>query len=1260
MQKYIFSLLVCLSSCVVAFSSHGNDNAWVAPISVYLNLNQPDEAFTQDPIVTQDDGDQLSETFSDSAFIARINTFDSNPDHIIDVSLDGVTWFQATHSGDQYLYDFGTLEAGDYILHMQVDGETQSNLAFIVNERILPPGTTVADRWAPDSVGVDQNFVFEWTPHPGATHYQVKIEDAGHPDQEITDITDPYYELSYPDDVVIVLRVSVCNAGGCGPYSGARIVSIHGDAPNVVTGITGPSVVALNDNFYLSWPPVSGGSSYKVYNGVTRIATVSTTNSQLSIAELGQANLKVQACKTNTLCAAPSEAFTLDVTEDGAPPPDSAPLKIAGSLMAPSRVDTNTNFELTWNPSLDATYYVVGLYDESTNPGTLIEEIATVNDPSATLSHDTSEFIFIRIKACNDVGCSDRSAVRIIELQIEGLGVVTALSSPYDVFINREFRASWKKDDNATSYTLQLIHHSNDTVLKEIEGIENTYADVTPDVQGQQRIRVKSCHAGGCAGWSYAKTINADIPPNSAPVAQDDFATIEEGVAANTFDVLVNDSDIDQDVYTITSYTQPTLGSVVCSATTCTFDSSTVDVATDTDTSFTYTIDDGNGGVATGTVTVTIQFSVVALTSVAPEDTKTFLTSQDVLATASAVNNTSAVTQIAVQIDEGQWQIDNAFPYEWNLGKLAAGSYTLSYQAKGAGVNVSGVVTRNITVVDMKSTTVIPGTPTAGHIYLTTQGVAVSATAIASISDFTVSDVEFELGNTWTPASSVNAGVYSHTFTGLAEGEHVVTYRAKDNLGNFSDEITRNITVVDMKSTTVTQVTPTDERTYLLSQSIDVSAAALANATDFTVEQVEFKLGDSDWKVVTQTVDGKYTEAFTVAEEGDYTLFIKAKGSDGLYSEEVLRTIHVVDSTSTSVTPVAPAESHIYLTTQGIAVSATAIASTSDFTVSDVEFELGNTWTPASSVNAGVYSHTFTGLAEGEHVVTYRAKDNLGNFSDEITRNITVVDMKSTTVTQVTPTDERTYLLSQSIDVSAAALANATDFTVEQVEFKLGDSDWKVVTQTVDGKYTEAFTVAEEGDYTLFVKAKGSDGLYSEEVLRTIHVVDSTSVSISPQTPNDNQVVHVTDSLTATAEAAGIVTGVTVSQVEFKLGNREWITAQLVNGSEYSHTFTNLTVGENYPLLYRAKGSDGDYSVEASRTISVVDKSVSISPQTPNDNQVVHVTDSLTATAEAAGIVTGVTVSQVEFKLGNREWITAQLVNGSEYSHTFTNLTVGE
>ncbi|QKK05103.1 MAG: tandem-95 repeat protein [Pseudomonadota bacterium] len=104
---------------------------------------------------------------------------------------------------------------------------------------------------------------------------------------------------------------------------------------------------------------------------------------------------------------------------------------------------------------------------------------------------------------------------------------------------------------------------------------------------------------GGTAVGNVSLTVN---PVNDAPLAADDAVTTDEDTAV-VVNVLANDSDVENDVLSISAATDGANGTVTHDGTSVTYTPDANFFGAD---SFTYTVSDGNGGLETATVNVTV------------------------------------------------------------------------------------------------------------------------------------------------------------------------------------------------------------------------------------------------------------------------------------------------------------------------------------------------------------------------------------------------------------------------------------------------------------------------------------------------------------------------------------------------------------------------------------------------------------------------------------------------------------------------------
>ncbi len=103
------------------------------------------------------------------------------------------------------------------------------------------------------------------------------------------------------------------------------------------------------------------------------------------------------------------------------------------------------------------------------------------------------------------------------------------------------------------------------------------------------------------SGWSGDLVVVVHV--NTPPVANDDYATVLENSQNNQNNVLANDSDVDGDMLSVVSVTQPSHGSSSTDGAFCYYTPASLYSGSD---SFTYVINDGHGGSATAAIFLTV------------------------------------------------------------------------------------------------------------------------------------------------------------------------------------------------------------------------------------------------------------------------------------------------------------------------------------------------------------------------------------------------------------------------------------------------------------------------------------------------------------------------------------------------------------------------------------------------------------------------------------------------------------------------------
>ncbi len=261
---------------------------------------------------------------------------------------------------------------------------------------------------------------------------------------------------------------------------------------------------------------------------------------------------------------------------------------------------------------------------------------------------------------------------------------------------------------------------------------------------------------------------------NDTPVAQNDTASTE-GNQAVSIAVLANDSDVDGDVLTVTSLTQPSHGSAtIVGGATVTYTPQSGFSGPDT---FSYTIQDGQGGTAGATVTVNVNF--VNRPPVAVDDSVSTPEDQELIFNPLA--NDSDPDEDALSItsvgsaSHGTVSVQSATSVRYAPAANYHGPDSFSYTvADTHGGTATGQVTLTVTSVNDAPTAVNDAAATG-------VGEAVSIPVLANDSD--------PDGDTLTVTSVGNA---PHGDVAILSGQ-TLTYTPKPNFQGGTDTFTYTI-----------------------------------------------------------------------------------------------------------------------------------------------------------------------------------------------------------------------------------------------------------------------------------------------------------------------------------------------------------------------------------------------------------------------------------------------------------------------------------
>ena len=269
-------------------------------------------------------------------------------------------------------------------------------------------------------------------------------------------------------------------------------------------------------------------------------------------------------------------------------------------------------------------------------------------------------------------------------------------------------------------------------------------------------------------------TITVIGATNTAPVAVSDSTQTQCGNPV-TINVLGNDTDADTDALTITSFTQPTNGTVTRGANGQLIYTPNSTEACGIDDSFTYTISDGNGGTSTGDVTVTVDPAEDNDVKAANDSATT---DEGEAVTINVLGNDDAdatITRVVTAPGNGSATIvDGQIVYTPNAG--FSGEDTFTYEVtdpQGNKTTATVTVTVNDVDNDVKA---------ANDSATTDEGEAVTINVLGNDdADATITRVVTAPGN---GSATIVDGQIVYTPNAGFSGEDTFTYEVQDPQGN--------------------------------------------------------------------------------------------------------------------------------------------------------------------------------------------------------------------------------------------------------------------------------------------------------------------------------------------------------------------------------------------------------------------------------------------------------------------------------------------
>jgi hypothetical protein len=218
-------------------------------------------------------------------------------------------------------------------------------------------------------------------------------------------------------------------------------------------------------------------------------------------------------------------------------------------------------------------------------------------------------------------------------------------------------------------------------------------------------------------------------------------------------------------------------------------------------------------------------------------------------------------------------------PFTLPWTHVSTGTYSVTaraYDASGV-VGTSGAATLKVTAAP----TVRLTSPAAGSYGMPA---TLTLAATATDGDGSVARVEFYRGGTLIGQDT--SSPYTYTWSGAAEGTHVLTAKAFDNLGMAATSAAVSVTVGQPPS--VQLISPNPAGSYLNQGMIVLEANATAPGGRIT--KVEFHRNGT---LINSVINAPYRLNWTYVSTGTYTITAKAYSDKGLSSQSAPVTITV-------------------------------------------------------------------------------------------------------------------------------------------------------------------------------------------------------------------------------------------------------------------------------------------------------------------------------------------------------------------------------
>ncbi|OPY33227.1 MAG: Y_Y_Y domain protein [Methanomassiliicoccales archaeon PtaU1.Bin124] len=490
------------------------------------------------------------------------------------------------------------------------------------------------------------------------------------------------------------------------------------------------------------------------------------------------------------------------------------------------------------------------------------------------------------------------------------------------------------------------------------------------------------------------------------------------------------------------------------------------------DNVITATAHDASGKSTDVSITITYTPDIVdpSVMITSPTDAIAYTTDVDHIALAGTASDNVGVASVTCHNNANGADATIAGTTSWSTSSdmpLVLGENIIVVTANDANGNSA---TDTITVTYAVDTTVPMVTITAPGDDFATNVVTVAVTWTGS-DNVGVVGYKYRLdGGVWSGMTTDT----TYTFGGLAEGAHTVDVRAYDARENNATA-TVHFTV-DLVSPILGISAPTDGA-LIGSPTVSWSGADTLSGISHYLVRVD----NGTWSGQLQST----SYAFTNLADGPHQAQIRAYDRAGNYVERVVN--FTLDATAPVLSITEPSS--------GFATNETSVtvewgASDAISGLAGYRFRIdGGSWSDLSST----VSYEFADLSNGQHNVTVRAVDNLGNTAERYI--VFTVDTMMPTLSIISPANNTHYNVA---NVAVSWSASDQHSGIQGYRYRLDGGAWSLFALTTG----QTFTGLSEGTHILEIEAL--DNASNSAKVSMTFFVDITSPSVSISSPTAN------------------------------------------------------------------------------------------------------------------------------------------------------------